>query len=141
MLPALPFGGNGLPKKHLINMKSIQLYLRSRISSFGFAFNGLWSFFKNEPNARIHFAFTLAVLAAAFYFNVSATEAMALLIVTAIVWVTEIFNTAIEHTMNFISTEKNEHIKLIKDLAACGVLLAAIAALITGLIVFLPKIL
>ena len=121
-------------------MKSIQLYLRSRISAFGFAFSGMYSFFKKEPNARIHLAFTLAALAAAIYFNVSSIEAIALLIVTVLVWVAEIFNTAIEHTMNFISTEKNEHIKLIKDLAACGVLISAIAALITGLIVFLPKI-
>jgi diacylglycerol kinase len=121
-------------------MKSIQLYLQSRISSFGFAFNGLYSFFKQEPNARIHLAFTFAILAAAIYFKVSAMEAIALLIAIGMVLVAEIFNTAIEHIMDFISTEKNEHIKFIKDLAACGVLLSAIAALITGLIVFLPKI-
>jgi diacylglycerol kinase (ATP) len=139
MEPAPPSGGSGLPKKHLNKMKKQQFSLRSRLNSFGFAFNGLYTFFKQEPNARIHLIATLTVFIAGVYFNVSLTEIIALVIVTGFVWVAEIFNTAIERIMDFISTEKNSNIKFIKDLSACAVLLSAITAMVTGAIIFIPK--
>lgn len=122
-------------------MKQMQFFLRSRLNSFGFAFRGLFSFFQQEPNTWIHFGFTLSVFIGAVYFKVSYMEIIALVIVTGLVWVAEIFNTAIEHVMDFISIKKDSEIKFIKDLAACGVLISAITALITGAIVFVPKLL
>jgi len=120
-------------------MKQKQISLRSRLNSFGFAFNGLFAFFQQEPNARIHLVSTLIVFIAAVCFKVPQIEVIALVIVTGFVWVAEVFNTAVERAMDFISTEKNSNIKFIKDLAACGVLLSAITAMITGAIVFIPK--
>lgn len=120
-------------------MKQQQFSLESRLSSFGYAFNGLHAFFKQEPNARIHMVATFAATAAAIYFKVSVIELIALVIVTGLVWIAEIFNTAIERIMDFISMEKNPNIQFIKDLAACGVLLAAITAIVTGAIIFIPK--
>ena len=120
-------------------MKQQQFSLHSRLSSFGYAFNGLQAFFKQEPNARIHLVATLAATAAAIYFRVSVIELVALVIVTGMVWIAEIFNTAIERIMDFISREKNPNIQFIKDLAACGVLLSAITAMVTGAIIFIPK--
>ena len=120
-------------------MKQQQFSLRSRLNSFGFAFSGLSAFFRQEPNASIHLIATITVFMAAWLFNVSFYEVIALVIVTGFVWVSEIFNTAMERTMDFISTEKNDDIKFIKDLAAFGVLLAAITASVTGAIIFFPK--
>jgi len=120
-------------------MKQQGLTLRSRLKSFGFAFHGLYAFFKQEPNARIHLLATLAVFAAAYYFRISPAELVAIVIVTGLVWVAELFNTAIERTMDFISIEKNSSIGFIKDVSAGGVLLASITAILTGAIVFIPK--
>ena len=55
------------------------------------------------------------------------------------VWTTEIINTAIEKIMNLISEEQRPEIRIIKDMSAAAVLIAAIAALVTGCIVFIPK--
>lgn len=120
-------------------MKQQQFSLRSRLNSFGFAFSGLSAFFRQEPNAWLHLIATLTVFIAAWLFNLSFYEVIALIIVTGFVWVAEIFNTAIERTMDFISKEKNAEIKFVKDLAAFGVLLAAITAMVTGAIIFIPK--
>ena len=120
-------------------MKQQQFSLRSRLSSFGFAFSGLVAFFRQEHNAWIHLIATLTVFMAAWYFDLSLYEIIALIIVTGFVWAAEIFNTAIERIMDFISTEKNSKIKFIKDLSACGVLLSAITAMVTGAIIFIPK--
>lgn len=122
-------------------MKQQQFSLRSRLNSFGFAFNGLFTFFRQEPNAWLHLIATLTVFMAAWYFQLSFYEVVALIIVTGFVWVAEIFNTAIERIMDFISMEKNSRIKFIKDLSACGVLLSAITAMVTGAIIFIPKLL
>jgi hypothetical protein len=53
----------------------------------------------------------------------------------ALVWMAELFNTAIEKTADLISKEKHPQIKLIKDVAAAAVLIAAIAAAVVGCIV------
>ena len=57
----------------------------------------------------------------------------------AVVWMAELFNSAIEKAMDFISTEKHPQIKLVKDLAAAAVLITALAAVIVGGIIFIPK--
>jgi diacylglycerol kinase (ATP) len=56
------------------------------------------------------------------------------------VWVTEILNTCIERIMDFISTEQDPKIGVIKDLAAAAVLFAALTAVVAGAIIFIPKI-
>jgi len=52
----------------------------------------------------------------------------------------EAVNTSIETLADLVSKERNATIKKVKDLAAAGVLLAAMAALAVGVLVFLPKI-
>jgi diacylglycerol kinase len=112
---------------------------KKRGNSFQYAFEGIKAFFKEEHNARIHLAATIAVIGLAVIFNVSRMEAVALTLAVGFVWVAEIFNTAIEKMMDFISVEKNQQIKTIKDLSAAAVLIAAFIAVITGCFVFIPK--
>ena len=72
--------------------------------------------------------------------HISSTEWLAVMLSIGFVWTAEIFNTAIEKTMDFITTEKKPAIKLIKDLSAAAVLIASITALIVGCFIFIPKI-
>jgi diacylglycerol kinase (ATP) len=64
---------------------------------------------------------------------------IALVIVIGLVWVAEIFNTAIEKIMDLISPSYHPEVKLIKDLAAAAVLTTAFIAVIAGAIIFIPK--
>ena len=73
-------------------------------------------------------------------FRVSKMEAALLIIVMAMVWVAEIFNTCLEKIMDFIVTQYHPQVKLIKDMAAAAVLITSVAAFIVGVIIFLPKI-
>ena len=113
--------------------------LRSRLRSFYYAGAGLKKFFWVEHNARIHLAAAIVVGVLGWRLKVSHTEAVALIIVIGLVWVTEILNTCIEKTMDFITRETHPEIKLIKDLAAGAVLIATITAVIVGLFIFIPK--
>jgi diacylglycerol kinase len=121
-------------------MKSNKFSLQKRLKSFGFAFNGLIILFREEHNARIHFVASFVAVIAAFWLKLSAIEWVAIIFAIGLVIALEIINSAIENIADFISPEKHEMIKKIKDLAAAGVLVASITALMIGLIVFLPKI-
>jgi diacylglycerol kinase (ATP) len=114
--------------------------IRSRIKSFSYAFAGLRRFVWQEHNARIHLAATIAVVIAAFLLHVSRLESIALTLVVGGVWATEMLNTCLEAMSDLICPEEHPTIKFIKDLAAGAVLVAAITAVIVGLIIFIPKI-
>ena len=122
-------------------MKHQKFSMSKRIKSFGFAFNGFKILIKEEHNARIHLFAAACVLIAGFALKISTFEWIAIVFAIGFVITLEIINSAIENISNFISPEKHESIKKIKDLAAAGVLLSAVTALIIGLIIFIPKIL
>jgi diacylglycerol kinase (ATP) len=77
---------------------------------------------------------------AGFYFELSTTEWMIQILVIALIMAIEGINTAIEEIADFIHPEFHNKIGLIKDIGAGAVFIFAIAALIVGLIIYLPKI-
>jgi diacylglycerol kinase (ATP) len=113
---------------------------KKRRNSFAYAFQGLSALFKTEHNAWIHAASTVLILILSFLFNISAIEWCLVIIVMGGVWTAEIFNTAIEKMMDHVTPERHPVVKLVKDLSAAAVLLTALAAFITGCIIFIPKI-
>ena len=122
------------------NRKAGKFSFMARWRSFKYAIDGIKFFFNAEHNARIHLLATVAVIVLATAISVSVSEAIALTLTIGFVWVAELFNTAIEKMMDFISPEKHPQIKLIKDVSAAAVLVAAFMALITSCLVFIPKI-
>jgi len=100
---------------------------------------GIVSFFRSEHNAQVHLVITFLVLVLSVTLGVNKWEAIAVVFSIAFVWIAEMFNTAIEKAMDFISTEKHSQIKLIKDISAGAVLIASIAAVIVGCFIFIPK--
>jgi len=113
--------------------------IRKRLLSFRFAYYGLVRLWKEEHNSRIHLIALILVLILGFYFKINPNEWIAILIVCALVFLAEIFNSAIENLADFIEPNKNPIIGKIKDYAAAAVLIAAFLAVLVGLIVFIPK--
>jgi len=121
-------------------MEPQKFSLQQRGRSLCHALAGLLRFFRSEHNAWLHLAATIVVLVLAMICRLNSTEMVLLVFAVGFVWTAELFNTCIEKTMDFISMEKHPQIKLIKDMAAGAVLVAAITSLIIGLILFIPKI-
>src|SRR5687767_14840910 len=113
--------------------------IRYRLKSFTYAWDGICAFFRAEHNALLHLIATLVIITLVCVVPLSKIEIILLVIVTGGVWVAELFNTALERMMDFISTERHPVIKQIKDLSAAAVLVMALVAFITGCIVFIPK--
>lgn len=112
---------------------------KKRIKSFGFAFTGLYELVKSEPNARIHLAATICAALAGLLLRISNAEWCIISIAVALVWAAEAFNTVIEKLVDHLFPEYHETARIAKDISAGAVLVCAIAALICGLIIFLPK--
>jgi len=113
--------------------------LKERLRSFRYAFNGITDLIRYGHNFRIHLVILLAVITAGIILRISVTEWMAIVFVSALVLVSEGFNTSLEHLSDAISTENNEKLRRAKDIAAAAVLISALAAVITGLLIFVPE--
>ncbi len=96
---------------------------------------------KNERNIKIQIVAAILVTIIGFLFRISFVEWAILVITIFFVIVTECLNTAIEKTVDMITNKYDECAKNVKDIAAGAVLFSAIASVIVGIIIFLPKIL
>lgn len=123
----------------LQNMNTGKNGINKRIRSFGFAFKGIWDLIKSEPNARIHLIATICAIILGIPLRISRFEWCIILIVIALVWAAEAFNTVIEKLVDHFFKDYHETARITKDISAGAVLICSIAALICGLIIFLPK--
>jgi diacylglycerol kinase len=110
------------------------------IKSFGHAWHGIQYCYKSQLNFRIHLFSLLIVTIAGFVVNVSNTEWLFIVGCSTLVLALELMNTGIEHLCDMISTEIHPTVKVIKDVSAAAVLVAAAGSVVTGVIIFLPKI-
>ena len=115
--------------------------LRKRLKSFKYAFNGLGDLIKTQPNAKIHCFLAIVAIGLGLFLKLSFVEWSILILTIAIVLTAEAFNTALEYLTDLVSPDHRPLAGKVKDVAAAGVLLTAIAALLVGLCLFLPKLL
>jgi diacylglycerol kinase (ATP) len=115
--------------------------MKKLIRSFGYAFKGIAYATTSQLNFRIHLFATAIALLLGYFLHIAASEWQWLMLCITIVLVTEIFNTMVETLVDLVSPGYNEKAGRIKDMAAGAVVIAAAFALITGIIIFLPKLL
>lgn len=112
--------------------------MKKRFHSFRYACKGILTAFRDEPNMRIHAAAAVAVGVAGWWLHITRAEWFALVVAAGLVFTAELVNSAIEKLCDHVSPGRNETIGKVKDMAAGAVLVTAIMALATGVIVFWP---
>ena len=113
--------------------------IRGLENSLGFALKGILYLFLYHRNMRIIFLLGLLTLLAGMSLNVSPIELAILCVTITIVFVAEIFNTAIEMSIDMLKTKYHTRIKIVKDIAAAVVLIATLNASILGFIILFNK--
>jgi diacylglycerol kinase len=113
----------------------------SLIQSFYYAFEGIKTAFKEEPNFKIHVLVTSLVLLLAILSKFSLGEWLILIFTISFVLVVELINTSLEEIVNLVRPEVHPLAKKAKDIMAAGVLIAATTAFIIGILLFAPKLL
>jgi len=109
------------------------------MQSFVDAGRGFVTVLRTEWNFRIHAVIALVITVAGFVFQISPGDWIAVILSAGMVFMAEVFNTALEYLADAVHPEADRGIGMAKDAAAGGVLIAAVAAAVVGAIVFLPK--
>ena len=111
-----------------------------RMLSFKYAIRGISHMMATQHNAWIHLAISVIVVIAGIWFELSPAEWVLIALTIGIVFAAEAFNTAIEMLVDKVSPDFDPVAGRIKDVAAGGVLISALVAVVVGVIIFLPKI-
>lgn len=97
-------------------------------------------FFNREQNLLIHITTSILVIVFGIIFKISYTEWLLVSLMIMIVIVSELINSAIELTVDLYTSKFNSLAMVAKDTAAAAVVVSAFTAAVTGIYIFLPKI-
>ena len=115
-------------------------FLKHQIKSFRYASEGVFYSFKKGTHFKIHVIAAILVTILGIIYSISTSQWLAIILIISAVISAEIINTAIEETCDILHPELHPKAKLAKHCAAGAVLILSIAAIIIGLVIFIPKI-
>ncbi len=113
-------------------------FFTSRARSFGYAFAGWWYVLRTQRNAWIHGLATVAVALLAAWLRLERRDWAILILTIGAVWTAEFLNTALESVIDLASPQRHPLAKAGKDVGAAAVLIAALCAVLVGLLVLGP---
>lgn len=108
-------------------------------NSFSDALIGIVTALREEKNMRIHFATLTALFGASLYFRLDSMEWALVILAAGMVITSEMLNSAVERVVDLVEPNFHPLAALSKQLAAGGVLVAALTAVAIGAIVFWPR--
>jgi diacylglycerol kinase (ATP) len=114
-------------------------FITGRLKSVGFAVKGAYKLITTEHSVMVQFSLAIIMIIAGFYFDIDRYEWMMQILAFGLVLGIESMNTGIEKIADFVHPEFHDRIGFIKDIAAGGVLFAALAAIAIGLLIYVPK--
>ncbi|MCK6538745.1 MAG: diacylglycerol kinase family protein [Anaerolineales bacterium] len=117
---------------------TLKEFIYSRIAAFGHAFRGWWYVLRTQHNAWIHAVAAVVVFIAALWLGLPARDWAVLILTVTMVFAAEFVNTAIEAVVDLASPVHHPLAKVGKDVGAAAVLIAALAAVLIGLLILGP---
>lgn len=117
----------------------VTMKVKKLLDSFNYAIEGIIYAVRTQRNMRIHMIAALVVLAACFFYDLSKMEILAITITITMVIMAELLNTAIEFAVDATTNYYHPLAKLAKNVAAGGVLITAVNAIVVGYVIFGDK--
>ena len=105
-----------------------------------FAVAGLRDGWRRERSFRTHVMFAVAALVALLVLHPSPIWWALVALMVALVWSAELFNSALETMIDHLHPAKHEDIRVVKDMAAAGVLVLSVAALVVAVALLVAQI-
>lgn len=110
------------------------------VESFNYAIDGVFEAIRSERHMKFHgFATVIAVMVSIFS-DMNRYEIIALGGAITVVWVAELFNSAVESVVDMVTSEYHPLAKKAKDIAAGAVLISSLYAIFVGYMIFDRKI-
>ncbi len=110
--------------------------MRLWLKSVRYAWQGMRFAFQYERNMRIHLVLAGIAIILALILDITMIEILFILLALTLVIMSELFNTAIEKTLDIAQPQPHPLAKAAKDCAAAAVLICSIFAVIVGLTIF-----
>jgi len=117
---------------------TIKEFVYSRITAFGHAFRGWYHVLQTQHNAWVHSAAATIVIALGLWLGLPPRDWAVLVLAIAMVFTAEFINTSIEAVVDLASPAHHPLAKVGKDVGAAAVLVAALAAILIGLLILGP---
>lgn len=114
--------------------------LRRFANSFIYSFDGLKYAYRYEQSMTIHLSVTMLVIIVGMIVNLSLMEWLLCFILMGLVLATELINTSIEAVVDLTCPQTHPLAKIAKDTASAAVFVFATVAFVSGIIIFLPKV-
>ncbi|MGV0167532.1 diacylglycerol kinase family protein [Furfurilactobacillus sp. WILCCON 0119] len=111
------------------------------IQAFYHAIDGIMDTIHTEPNMRYHLIFALAALLCGLILQINRVDWLWITLAIFTVILAEFANTIAEALSDLVTQgQYNPAAKRVKDVAAGAVVVAAMFAIITGCLVFVPRV-
>lgn len=117
---------------------TFKTFITSRIAAFGHAFRGWGHVLQTQQNAWIHSLVASIVVAIGLWLQLSTHDWAIIVLTIAMVFTAEFINTSIEAIVDLASPTHHPLAKVGKDVGAGAVLVAALAAIVVGLLILGP---
>jgi diacylglycerol kinase len=117
---------------------TLKEFFYSRVAAFGHAFRGWWYVLQTQHNAWVHSLVATVVIALGLWLGLPPRDWAVLVLTIAMVFAAEFVNTAIEAVVDLASPQKHPLAKVGKDVGAAAVLVAALSAVLIGLLILGP---
>ena len=117
---------------------TIKEFFVPRLTAFGHAFRGWAYVLKTQHNAWIHSVMATAVIALGIWLGLPPRDWAVLVLAIAMVFTAEFINTSIEAVVDLASPSHHPLAKVGKDVGAAAVLVAALSAILIGLLILGP---
>jgi diacylglycerol kinase len=115
--------------------------ITGRLHSFRYAIHGLTLMLRSQHNAWLHAFASICILIMGGLFRLTDGEWCWIILAIMAVWTAEALNTALEFLADAATPEFHPLVKCAKDVAAGGVLIAALGSVAIGLLVLGPHLL
>ncbi|MCX8074265.1 MAG: diacylglycerol kinase [Clostridia bacterium] len=108
-------------------------------TALGHAIDGVIRAFKTERNLRLDYIIGLFVLIGSLFFDFTKTEFACLCLTIGFVIFSEMINSTVEYIVDMVTDKYDERAKAAKDIAAGGVFISAVVAVIVSYFLFVDK--
>lgn len=122
-------------------MNKIWTFFASRVRAVRYALHGWLYVLRTQRNAWIHAVATTMAVLLALWLHLPLRDWAVLILTIALVWTAEFINTALEAVVDLASPRHHPLAKAGKDVGAAAVLIAALTAVLVGLLILGPPLL
>ena len=100
--------------------------------------NGLRAALRHEQAFQQEVVIGVLFIISIPFLQTSALESAILILAVVLVWITELLNSGLEWTIDYISEEAHPYAKIAKDMGSAAVMISLIAAVAIWLIILIP---